>query len=187
MHDAIRKLAALVSLKEISRLRELARDVSRSPRVYYILLVLVLEARSSAPDLDGRAAPMTRKALLSWLVIFQCAESREALRKLLKTLQLARMVELKGSQVRVSRTVLDDLAALGTPAAGSSPIPSGAQSELPSLSGAKAQVPFPSGATAQPMPVASLAPSIQGGAIQSGQFPQNITDFINWIQANWKV
>jgi hypothetical protein len=186
MHDAIRKLAALVSLKEISRLRELARDVSRSPRVYFILLLLVFEARSSAPDLDGRAAPMTRKALLNWLAIFKSAVSREALRKLLETLQVARMVELNGSHVRISRTVLDDLTALGTPAAGKSLMPSGAASQMPASSGATAQAPFPSGATDQAMPGASGAPSIQGGAIQSGQFPQDFSDISNWFHANWK-
>jgi len=119
------------------------------------------------------------------------------MRKLLETLRVARMVELKGSQVRISRTVLDDLADLGTTAAGSSPIPSGAQSQLPALSGAPAQAPFPSGATAQaPIPSgatdqamtgASGAPSIHGGVIQSGKFPQNFPDFINWIQANCKA
>lgn len=167
MHDPIRQLLALISLGDIRRLRELTRDVSRSPRAHYILLVLVLEARSSAPDLDGRAAPVTRKALLNWLAIFQCAESREALRKLLETLRGARMVELKGSQVRISRTVLEDLAEFGRTAAGSSP--------------------FPSGATDQAMHGASGAPSIHGGAIQSGQIPQNFPEFINWFQANCKA
>ncbi len=130
MFSMLQKLAKLIGAAHLKRLGELAHPVSRSPRVVLILLALLIAARSSPPGLDGRAAAMTRKALLKWLAGFNMCVSREALRKLLDTLFVARLVDLKGSRVCVSRALLDDLDSLGPPAAAQTPSPSGANPAL---------------------------------------------------------
>jgi len=152
MHDVLRSLAAIISTAQVKRLRERARDASKSPRVFLILLALVIKARSSPPDLDGRVAVMTRRDVLEWLEAFQLPVSREALRKLLETLRIARLVELNGRHVRVTRALLDDLASLGAGTAG----------QPPDLSGVTAQSPNSSGATGH-SPSLSGAPEIKDG------------------------
>jgi len=152
MHDALRQLSTPISLAEITRLQERARDVSRSPRAYPILLRLVIEARVAAPDLDGRAAATTRKEILESLETVDLSFSREALRKLLETLFVARHVELDGRHVRVTRALLDDLASLGARP----------ERQPPGSSGAAAQSPNPSGATGH-SPSLSGAPEIKDG------------------------
>lgn len=159
------QLATWINAAEITRLRERARDASRSPRAFPILGVLVFAARTAPPDLDGRAAPTTRKAILAWLEIFCLRPSGEALRKLLRTLQAARLVEVSGSQVRATRLLLDDLASIGvrnaTPPANSSgvkvdsSIPSGGQSP-PEAFGGMAHLSRSSGSLGSREELASL-------------------------------
>lgn len=169
MADLMR-LATWINAAEITRLRERARDASRSPRAFPILGVLVFAARTAQPDLDGRAAPTTRKAILEWLEIFGSRPSREALRKLLRTLQAARLVEVSGSQVRVTRLLLEDLASIGArsaaPPAGlsgvkaDSSISSGGQSP-PEASGGMAHSPRSSGSPGSKEDFASLGQGVR--------------------------
>ncbi len=162
MSEVLQRLATLLRATEVTRMKERARDASRSPRVFLILLALVIKARSSPPDLDGRAAAMTRRDILEWLEAFNLPVSREALRKLLKTLQAARLVELIGSQVRVTRALLDDLASLGARPAGQPPDLSGVTAQWPDAFGATGHAPNSSGSTGH-SPSLSGAPEIKGG------------------------
>lgn len=186
MHDAIRQLATLISFAQITRLKERARDASKSPRVFQILLALVIKARSSPPDLDGRAAVMTRRDVLEWLEAFQLPVSREALRKLLGTLQVARMVELSGSNVRVTRTLLDDLASVGACPAGQPPDLSGVTApspNSPNSSGTVEHALNSSGALpAQAVATPSGARSSHEAALPSGQAEQELLEFMKFIQ-----
>lgn len=120
--------------------------------MFQILLTLVIAARLTTPDLDGRAAPTTRKEILKSLAVANLSCTREALRKLLKTLLIARLVELNGRHVRVTRALLDDLASLGARP----------ERQPPGSSGAAAQSPNPSGATGH-SPSLSGAPEIKDG------------------------
>lgn len=183
MHDAIRQLATLISFAQITRLKKRARDASKSPRVFQILLALVIKARSSPPDLDGRAAVMTRRDVLEWLEAFQLPVSREALRKLLGTLQVARMVELSGSNVRVTRTLLDDLASVGACPAGQPPDLSGVTAPSPNSSGTVEHSLNSSGALpAQAVDTPSGARSSHEAALSSGQAEQELLEFMKFIQ-----
>lgn len=183
MHDAIRQLATLISFAQITRLKERARDASKSPRVFQILLALVIKARSSPPDLDGRAAVMTRRDVLEWLEAFQLPVSREALRKLLHTLRIARLVELNGRHVRVTRALLDDLASLRARPAGQPPDLSGVTAQSPNSSGTVEHALNSSGALpAQAVDTPSGAPSSHETALPSGQFEQVLHDFMKFIQ-----
>lgn len=189
MHDAIRQLATLISFAQIARLKERARDVSKSPRVFPIMLALVIKARSSPSDLDGRAAVMTRRDVLEWLEAFQLPVSREALRKLLGTLQVARMVELSGSNVRITRALLDDLASVGACPAGQPPDLSGVTAQSPNSPNS----PNSSGTVehalnssealpAQAVATPSGARSSHEAALPSGQAEQELLEFMKFIQ-----
>jgi hypothetical protein len=123
--------------------------------VFPILCRLLVTARLMPPDLDGRAAPIKRKEILQWLEASGLPISREALRRLLKTLQAARLVELFSSQVRLTRLLLDDLASLGVRIVGSraacsegtvpAPDSSGVTGEMPRSSDVSAHSPISSG------------------------------------------
>jgi len=183
MHDATRQLATLISLAQITRLKERARDVSRSPRVFQILLTLVIAARLTAPDLDGRAAPTTRKEILKSLAVANLSCTREALRKLLETLLIARLVELNGRHVRVTRALLDDLASLGAGTAGQPPDLSGVTAQSPNSSGTAEHAPNSSGALpAQAVDTSSGARSTHEAALPSGQFEKELHDFMKFLQ-----
>ncbi len=120
------KIKTHLCATRLQLLRERGRDASKSPRAPAILVLLAVEALSTPPDLDGRAAPLFRKVILHFLPVFNLAMSREALRKLLNTLQAARLVELNGSHVRISRPLLDDLGRFGASEHNSPSLPSGA-------------------------------------------------------------
>lgn len=60
-------LSSLITANQTQLLSECSRYVSRSPQVFPILFLLLVTARLMPPDLDGQAAPITRKEILQWL------------------------------------------------------------------------------------------------------------------------
>lgn len=124
--DLKRYFSLQLNAAQMQFLEEKARDNSKSPRAFAILVLLAAEAFSMPRDLDGRAAPIPRKLILYLLPAVSTEMSREALRKLLNTLQAARLVELNGSHVRISRCLFDDLKHFGASAHSSPALPCGA-------------------------------------------------------------
>lgn len=107
-------------------LRERARDVSKSPRALVVLGLLATHAACAQLDVDGRATCLKRSALLTYIPALEIKITREALRKLLFTLQAARRIEVNGRLVRRSRSLLDEFAQIPRTGNFTSAMPSGA-------------------------------------------------------------
>lgn len=97
---------------QIARTTARSLSASKSKRGPYILRFLVLVAWHFPKELDGRAAPITRRQIRAMLAANGVGMSKESVRKVLKKLASANLVVLKGSKVRASAELLADLATL---------------------------------------------------------------------------
>lgn len=118
--------------------------------------------------------------------------SREASRKLLKSLQAARLVEFSSSHVRLTRFLLDDFASLGVRSVGSwaacpkgevpAPGSYGVTGETPRSSKVSAHSPISSGGQAH-TPGAAGAPKASTSQESSGPLLEEFLAFFNLFES----